>query len=190
MISIAVFASGTGTNFDALAKACQSGQLDATIDLVVCDHLDAPVVSKAKKLGIDVFAFTAKNYADKAAYEKDILDKCQQHNISWIILAGYMRLIGATLLNAYANKIVNIHPSLLPAFKGKDAIGQAINYGVKVMGVTIHYVDDSLDGGKIIAQRSFDVLDSYSHDEIEAHIHAIEHELYPITVQKLINGGK
>ena len=104
------------------------------------------------------------------------------------VLAGYMRLCGEVLLNAYGGRIINIHPSLLPAFKGKDAIGQAIAAGVKVMGVTIHYVDASLDGGKIIAQRAFDVDPLWSHEEIETQVHKIEHILYPETIEKLLEG--
>ena len=186
MKKIAVFASGTGTNFDAIADAIEQGKLNTEITLVVVDKLQAPVIEKAKKRGIEVFAFNPKDYSCKAEYEKAIIAQCHSHNVDFIVLAGYMRLLANDLLSAYDQKIVNIHPALLPAFKGKDAIGQAIEYGVKVMGVTIHYVDASMDGGKIIAQRSFDVDPAWDHDEIEAHVHSIEHVLYPETLKVLL----
>ena len=115
-----------------------------------------------------MFAFNPKDYPSKPDYEREIIARCQAHGVEWIALAGYMRLLSPVMLEAYDQRIVNIHPSLLPAFKGKDAIGQAIEYGVKVMGVTIHYVDASMDGGRIIAQRAFAVQPQWSKEEIEA----------------------
>ena len=160
MKRIAVFASGTGTNFEAIADAIEAGQLNAEITLV--------------------------DYPSKPDYEREIIARCQAHGVEWIALAGYMRLLSPVMLEAYDQRIVNIHPSLLPAFKGKDAIGQAIEYGVKVMGVTIHYVDASMDGGRIIAQRAFAVQPQWSKEESEAQVHAIEHVLYPETLKTLV----
>ena len=186
MKKIAVFASGTGTNFDAIQKAIEDHKLDASIECVVVDNKTAKVIAKAEKKNIEVFAFDPKGYSSKKDYEKEIVALLDKKQVELVVLAGYMRLCGEVLLNAYEGKIINIHPSLLPAFKGKDAIGQAIAYGVKVMGVSIHYVDSGMDSGKIIAQKSFEVQDGMSHDEIEASIHAIEHVLYPATIQKLL----
>lgn len=186
MRRIAVFASGTGTNFDAIQKAIEDKYLDAVIECVVVDKKNALVIEKAKKKNIYVFDFNPKDYESKAAYEKEIVELLDSKDIELVCLAGYMRLVGETLLNAYEGRIINIHPSLLPAFVGKDAIGQAIRYGVKVMGVTIHYVDCGMDSGKIIAQRSFDVLDTMTPEEIEANVHAVEHVLYPETIKKLL----
>lgn len=185
MKKIAVFASGTGTNFDAIAQAIENQQLNAEIVLVVVDKKNAPVIEKAQKRNIATFVFSAKDYPDKAAYETEIVRVCHEHQVEWIVLAGYMRILSTVLLNSFPNHIVNIHPSLLPAFKGKDAIGQAIDYGVKLMGVSIHYVDDSMDGGKIIAQRAFEVQKGWSHEKIEEQVHAIEHVLYPETLRQL-----
>lgn len=186
MRKIAVFASGFGSNFDAIQKAIEEKRLDASIELVVVDKVNAAVIEKAQKKGIETFVFTAKEYASKDAYETEIVARCKEKDVEWVILAGYMRLCGDVLLNAYPDHIINIHPSLLPAFKGKDAIGQAYNYGVKVMGVSIHYVNAEMDGGRIIAQRSFDVEEGMTHDEVEARIHAIEHVLYPETLKRLL----
>ena len=123
MKRIAVFASGTGTNFEAIADAVEAGQLNAEITLVVVDKPGAPVIEKAQKRGIDVFAFNPKDYPSKPDYEREIIARCQAHGVEWIALAGYMRLLSPVMLEAYDQRIVNIHPSLLPAFKGKDAIG-------------------------------------------------------------------
>lgn len=186
MRKIAVFASGSGTNFEAIAQAIEAGTLQAEIVGVIVDQIHAPVIEKAKKRNIETLVFTAKDYASKADYEKEIVTFLNERNVELCVLAGYMRLCGEVLLGAFEGRIINIHPSLLPAFKGKDAIGQAIKAGVKVMGVTIHYVDASLDGGKIIAQRAFDVNEAWSHEEIETQVHQIEHLLYPETIQKLL----
>ena len=187
MTNLAVFASGTGTNFDAIQRAIENGELQAKIVVVVVDKLNALVIEKAKAKGIDVFAFNPKDYENKAAYEKVIISVLEKHNVEFIALAGYMRLFGPTLLEKYEGSVVNIHPALLPAFPGKDAIHQAISYGVKVMGGTIHYVDAGMDSGKIIAQRAFDVEESMSDEDIEARIHSIEHVLYKETLMKLLN---
>lgn len=186
MKQIAVFASGTGTNFEAIYQAIQQGQLACEIALVVTDNPTAAVIEKARKHNLEVFAFSAKEYSCKDEYEKEIVRRCQEKNVDLLVLAGYMRLLASTMLNSYPQKIVNIHPSLLPAFKGKDAIGQAIEYGVKIMGVTIHYVDATMDGGKILAQRGFEVQPQWTKEEIEQHVHEIEHQLYPETLKYLL----
>lgn len=190
MRKIAVFASGTGTNFDAIVKAIENHELDASIECVVVDNKTAKVIEKANAKNIQVFAFNPKEYSSKSEYETEIVQLLDEKKVDLVVLAGYMRLCGDVFLKAYEGKIINIHPSLLPAFKGKDAIGQAIAYGVKVMGVSIHYVDSGMDSGKIIAQRSFEVEQSMSHEEIEANVHKIEHVLYPQTIQKLLEEMK
>ncbi len=190
MRKLAVFASGNGSNFEAIQASIEAGEVQAEIVLVVVDQKNAAVIDKAKQKGIFVFVFSAKDYDSKEAYEKEIIDHCHHHQVEWIILTGYMRILSAPLLNAFENRILNVHPSLLPAFKGKDAIGQAIEYGVKVMGVSIHYVNSELDGGKIIAQECFSIDSSMSRDYIESTIHAIEHQLYSKTIQKLLEETK
>lgn len=186
MKKIAVFASGTGTNFDAIQKAIEDKQLNAEIVLVVVDRKGAKVIEKAQNKGIETFVFSAKDYENKAAYETEIVSRCKDKGVQWIALAGYMRLVSNVLLDAYPNRIINIHPALLPSFKGAHGIADAYNYGVKVMGVTIHYVNEEMDAGKIIAQRAFDVPEGATLDEVEARIHAIEHVLYPETLKKLL----
>lgn len=186
MKRIAVFASGFGSNFEIIATAVEKGELDAEIALLVTDHADCYAVERAHNHQIEVFSFNPKDYPSKAAFETAIASQLRQRNIDLIVLAGYMRLIGEVLLNAYPNQIINIHPALLPAFPGKHAIEQAYNYGVKVFGITIHYVDAGMDTGKIIAQSCFTAKGNETLDEIESKIHELEHKLYPKTLQKLV----
>ena len=186
MTNIAVFASGTGSNFVAILDAIEQGTLSANCVLLVSDRPKAKVIDKANKRHIPTFAFRPKDYPTKQAYEQEILEKLTKRNVTWIVLAGYMRMIGSTLLSQYPRHIVNIHPSLLPSFKGLDAVGQAMKAGVTVTGVTIHYVDEGMDSGDIIAQQALDITDLTTREEIESQIHAIEHELYPKTLNQLI----
>ena len=185
MKNLAVFASGTGTNFVAIAKACASGVINARVALLVCDKPGAPVLDRAKELGVETFAFCAKDYASKDDYEAEIVKRLDAKKVDLVCLAGYMRIVGETLLNAYEGKIINIHPSLLPAFRGANAVEQAVAYGVKVYGITIHWVNSDLDGGKIIAQRAFPYEGS---DPAEVHAigQKIEHELYVETINKVL----
>ena len=181
---IAVFASGSGSNFQAIQEAIERGELNAQIQLVVTDKPGAFVVTRANNFGIPVVELAPKTFADKAAYEAKLVEILQENAVEWVILAGYMRLIGETLLTAYENCIINIHPSLLPSFPGKDAIGQAMAHGVKVTGVTVHYVDAGMDTGKIIAQGAVDVIDG-DREQTEARIHKLEHALYTNTLKQL-----
>ena len=183
---IAVFASGYGSNFEAIANAALAGEIPAEVVLLVCDKPEARAVEVAQTKGVPTFVFSAKDYASKAEYEREIVERCREAGVELICLAGYMKIVGEELLTAYEGRIINIHPSLLPSFKGARAIEQAMEYGVKIYGATIHYVDASLDGGRIIAQRAVE-YDGDSIEEVKTKIHAIEHELYIQTIKKLLN---
>jgi len=174
---IAVFASGSGSNFSALEEACRVGELNAEIVLMVTNKPEAYVVERAEKAGIQVASFQPLAFETRENYEEAILTALREVGAEWIVLAGYMRLVGQTLLAAYPSRIVNIHPSLLPSFPGKDAIEQAVAHGVKVTGVTVHLVDEGMDTGPILAQRAVDVVDGNIEKTAEA-IHAVEHNLY------------
>ena len=184
---LAVFASGNGSNFEAIAAACTDGRLDARVVLLVCDRPGAYVCERAARLGVETFAFRPKDYVSKEAYEQDIVRMLDERGVELVCLAGYMRILSRVMLDAYGGRIVNIHPSLLPAFKGAHAIRDAFEYGVKVYGVTVHYVNDELDGGKIIAQRAFDYTGADVH-ELEAMVHAVEHPLYVEAIAGLLAG--
>jgi phosphoribosylglycinamide formyltransferase-1 len=187
MKNIAVFASGFGSNFEAIAEAAEKDQLHANIALLVVDKPDCYAVERAQKRNIPVFAFRAKDYSSKEDYEKVIVEQLKAHDIDLIALAGYMRLVGSVLLDNYAHRIINIHPALLPAFPGTHSIEKAYNHGVKIFGITIHYVDAGMDTGPIIDQESFKKKEGESLDEVETRIHQLEHQLYPKVLEELIN---
>lgn len=190
MKHLAIFASGTGSNFDAIADAIDQGELRATISLLVCDRPNAMVIQKAKERGITTFCFRPKDYQSKSDYEKLIVEKLEFYQTDLVVLAGYMRLIGTELLSAYEGKIINIHPSLLPNFKGKDAVGQAIASKATETGVTVHYVDSGMDTGKVIEQVALDISNMNGRDEIETEIHKIEHRLYKKVIKQLLEDIK
>lgn len=184
MKRIAIFASGSGTNFQALAEACQRGEIDAEVVLMVSDRPSAKVNERAERLGIERWSHSIKEFADKAAWERQVMAVLEEKQVDLICLAGYMRILGDEIIDAYQGRMINIHPSLLPAFKGAHAIEDAFRYGVKVYGVTVHYVNKELDGGKIIAQRSFP-YEGNDIEALEAMIHATEYPLYIDTVKRL-----
>lgn len=179
---IAVFASGQGSNFQNLLDASRAGTLGADIVLLVCDKPQAPVVERARKAGVDCFLFQPKDYARREDYEAEIAAELDKRQIDLVVLAGYMRLLTPVLVEPYAGKMINIHPSLLPAFPGKNAIGQAWDYGVKVTGITVHLVDGGMDTGAVIAQEPVEILASDTLESLEARIHAAEQQLYPQVV--------
>ncbi|MDD3122350.1 MAG: phosphoribosylglycinamide formyltransferase [Candidatus Izemoplasmatales bacterium] len=188
MKKLAVFASGSGSNFQAIQEAIDNQMLDAKIEILISDKPKCFAIERARNLSINVFSFYANKYTDKDSYEEEILNLLETLNIDLIVLAGYMRILGPTLLKGFKGKILNIHPSLLPAFKGKDAIGQAIDAKQNIIGVTIHYVTEELDSGMIIAQEKLDISHMKSKTEIEENIHKIEHQLYPNIIMKVLEG--
>ncbi|MBD7986124.1 phosphoribosylglycinamide formyltransferase [Sporosarcina sp. Sa2YVA2] len=183
-VRMAVFASGSGSNFTALEQACREGELHAEIVHVITDKPEAYVIERAKQAKIPVTVLQPKAFVSKQAHEHAIIDTLRASETEWIILAGYMRLIGHDLLSAYPSRIVNIHPSLLPSFPGKDAIGQAVDHGVKVTGVTVHLVDAGMDTGPILSQEAVRVVEGDAESTAEA-IHAVEHVLYKETLKLL-----
>lgn len=187
MKNIAVFASGNGSNFQAILDATKSGELNAKIQLLVCDRQSAYCIQRADEANIPSFVFTAKQYESKEQYESEIISHLKELNVEFIILAGYMRLIGPTILDAFPGKIVNIHPSFLPLFPGKDAIGQALLANVESTGVTVHYVDEGMDTGPIIAQEKIIIDKGETKESLEQKVHDIEHVLYVDTLKKLFN---
>ena len=185
MKKIAVFASGTGSNFQAIRRACEEGVINGQISLLVCDKPEAKVVAKAKSMNIEVFIFLAKEYEDRRAYEKDILAQLKRRGVELLVLAGYMRLVGSTLLEAYSNKIINIHPSLLPAYPGLNSIRRAFEDEVSETGITVHYVDSGMDTGPIIAQRVVKIEEGDTLETLEEKMHQVEHELYVEVLKEL-----
>jgi phosphoribosylglycinamide formyltransferase 1 len=189
MRNIAVFASGSGSNFQAIADVIQTGELDAKISLLICDKPGAFVIERAAALNIPTFVFRAKDYISKEEFEKELALILKNNGVEFIVLAGYMRLIGPTLLREYEGRIINIHPSILPDFPGKDAIGQALAAKAKWSGVTIHYIDEGMDTGPIIAQERVKLDEDETRESLQKKIQAIEHKLYPSILQMLLQRG-
>lgn len=189
MKNVAVFASGNGSNFQAIIDVVQAGELDATISLLVCDKPGAYAIDRANEADIPSFVFNPKVYSSKEDYEKEILENLKSHGVEFVVLAGYMRLIGPTLLGEYKGRIVNVHPSLLPAFPGKDAIGQALAAKANWSGVTVHFVDEGMDTGPIIIQERVQLEENDTRESLQQKIQRIEHKLYPSILQMLLIQG-
>ncbi len=164
-----------------------SGQLQADIQLLITDRPAAYAVTRATEAGIPVAAFRPKEFESKNAYEEWIIEKLVEAKIDWIVLAGYMRIVGKKLLEAFPNRIINLHPSLLPSFQGKNAIEQAYEYGVKWTGVTVHFVDEGVDTGPIILQEVIRIQDEDTIETLEKRIHQVEHQLLVKAVELVLH---
>ena len=187
-IKLGVLISGSGTNLQALIDRIADGSLDATIELVVSSRASAYGLKRAEAAGIQTLTLSKELYTDPLVADQVIAAALKQVDVDYVIMAGYMRMVHAPILEAYPNRVVNLHPALLPSFKGAHAIDDAYNYGVKVTGITVHFADDKYDCGPIIAQRALAVEEGWSLDELETHIHELEHKLYPEVVQMLAEG--
>lgn len=187
---VAVLASGNGSNFEAIIQAVEEGRINCSVELVFSDKPDAYVLERAKNHKIPFTSFMIKDFSSKLEYEQELLRILKENQTDILILAGYMRLIGNELLEAFPQRIINIHPSLLPSFPGLHGIEDAFNYGVKYTGVTVHYVDSGIDTGKIINQAVVDIAPDDDLESLEAKIHQTEHIIYPDTLAKLINKGE
>ncbi|MFA5355839.1 MAG: phosphoribosylglycinamide formyltransferase [Candidatus Omnitrophota bacterium] len=185
---IAVFASGRGTNFGALIRAVKKGLIKAELSLLVCDNPKAPAIGRAKRAGIKVALVEADDLPDKSAFESAIIRHLEENKIDLILLAGFMRLLSPELVSRYHGRILNIHPALLPSFKGSHGIKDAFEYGAKVTGVTVHFVDEKMDHGPIILQKEVKIEESDTLESLEGKIHKIEHRLYPEAVRLFVEG--
>lgn len=184
---IAIFASGSGSNLQVLIDHSTQNRLGGgEVALVVSDRPASLAVERAKRASILVVALRPADFPDKISYETELLRALEREKIDWIVLAGYMRLVGSTLLHAYPSRIINLHPSLLPLFPGKDAIGQAWAAGVKYTGVTVHFVDEGMDTGPVIAQETVFIEQQDTLETLTEKIHVLEHELLPRVVTKLM----
>ena len=187
-MNIAVFASGRGSNFAAIIRAIKKGKIKAILSLLVCDQPGAGAIKRAKRAGIKVALVKREDFATKGEFENKITQHLEENKIDLIVLAGYMRLVSQQLISKYKNKILNIHPSLLPSFKGTEGIKDAFNYGVKVTGVTVHFVDEEMDHGAIILQALLKIEEDETLESLEAKIHKLEHKLYPEAIRLVVEG--
>jgi len=187
-LKVAVFASGSGSNFQALAESLRDGTVPAEIRLLVCDKPAAGVVRRAEALGVPSFIFDPKAYPSREAYEEEIVARLREEGVELIVLAGYMRLVTDVLVKPFYGKMINVHPALLPAFPGVRAVRQALEYGVKLTGATVHFVDGGMDTGPIVAQKAVEVQDDDTEESLAARLHAVEHELLPEAVRWIAEG--
>jgi len=187
-VRLAILLSGRGSNFGAIHQAIIDGVLDAEIVCVISNRHGAPGITRARELGYSAHVIDHKAFADRAAHEMAMLEVLAEARPETIALAGYMRLLSARFIAVYRNRIVNIHPSLLPAFPGVDAQAQAIAHGVKVSGCTVHLVDEYLDAGPILVQRTVEVLDDDTPDTLAARILEQEHAAYVEALVKISRG--
>lgn len=187
MTKIAIFASGSGSNFENIMTQIEQGLLpNIEVTALYTDQLTASCIERARQFKLDVHINELKNFDSKEDYERKILEWLTAEKVEWIILAGYMKLIGTEMLNAYNGRILNIHPSLLPKYKGKDAVGQALASEDDITGTTVHYVDSGMDTGEIIEQRQCPIYPTDSKEELEERIKKLEHELYPKVIADII----
>ncbi|HEX9162044.1 MAG TPA: phosphoribosylglycinamide formyltransferase [Thermoanaerobaculia bacterium] len=188
MIRLAVLLSGRGSNFAAIHDAIARGELDAQIVCAISNRAGAPGIARAREWGLDAHVIDNREFPDRTAHEREVLRVLDAARPDFIALAGYMRLLSASFVAAYANRIVNIHPSLLPAFPGVDAQTQAIVHGVKISGCTVHFVDEGLDAGPIIVQRAVDVGDDDDAHTLAGRILEQEHVAYVDALRILAAG--
>ncbi len=176
---IAVLGSGQGTNFQVIAEAVRSGQPAVDIRLVISDQSGAFILKRAENFGIKKLFIDPKQFSGREGFDKEIEKNLLSEKIDLVVLAGFMRIISSYLARKYKGRMINIHPALLPSFKGVHGIKNALDYGVKVTGVTVHFIDEGVDTGPIILQEAVRLEDGDTEETLASRIHALEHRLYP-----------
>ena len=187
MKSLAILLSGRGSNFEAIADRIVKGSLEAGIAVVVSNRPEARGLAVARERGIHAVVIPSKGL-DREAYDRSLLEELRKHNVDLVCLAGYMRLLSAGFVREFPQRILNIHPSLLPAFPGLDAQHQALEYGVKLSGCTVHFVDEYLDAGPVLLQAAVPVYDDDTEESLSARILKEEHRIYPEAIRIVLRG--
>lgn len=185
---LAVLASGFGSNLQAIIDAVEGGKIAGRVDVVISDQKGAYALERARRYGIGAVYIDPQNFSGREAYDQEVLALLQEKNIDLVVLAGYMRLLSPVLVGGFRGKIMNIHPSLLPSFPGLDGVQQALDYGVKISGCTVHFVDEGLDTGPVILQEAVPVYGQDTVGSLQERIHEVEHRLYPRAIQLFIEG--
>ena len=184
--NLAVFCSGYGSNFQAILDAIEKKKLKASVAVMVCDNPKAFALKRAQKHGVPVFLFNPKFFKSREDYEKIIVSVLKSQNVDLVVLAGFMRILAPYFVKAYRNRIINIHPALLPNFKGAHAIRDAFEARVKETGATVHFVTAKVDAGPVVLQKKVKILKSDSLESLEKKIHAVEHQIYPLAIKKCL----
>lgn len=174
-LKLAIMASGSGSNFEAIAHSIAQGELNATIEVLIYNNPHAKVKQRAQNYGVKAVLLNHRDFPSRENLDQAIVEVCQQHNIQWVVMAGWMRIITKVLLEAYPQKVINIHPSLLPSFKGINAVEQALTSGVKITGCTVHLVDLAVDSGKILIQSAVPILPNDTSETLHHRIQVQEH---------------
>ena len=182
-IRIGVLVSGRGSNLQAIIDAIEKRTLDAILAVVISNKAEAPALERARSYGTPAVFLDPKTTADREAYDRVILEQLRRYDVELVALAGYMKIVTSVLIEAYANRIMNIHPSLLPAFPGLAAQKQALDWGVKVSGCTVHFVTEGVDAGPIIRQAALPILEEDTEETLAARILVEEHRIYPQALQ-------
>lgn len=185
-MNIAVLCSGNGSNLQAIIDKVAEGYIQAKIALVVSDNKDAFAIKRAKKARIETLVLNPKKFASREEFDRAIIKNLRKNKVSLVILAGYMRLLSGEFIKNYENRIMNIHPSLLPSFKGTHGVRDALSYGVKVTGPTVHFVDRKLDHGPIILQTALAVRDDDTEESLLERVHEEEHKIYPEAIRLFV----
>ena len=183
---LGILISGTGSNMKSIVAACEAGDVPAEVAIVISNRVDAPGIAWAEEHGLETAGMSHRDFADREAHDRAVVDRLREVGVVWVCLAGYMRLLSAVFVDAYPNRILNIHPALLPSFPGLHGQRQAWRYGVKVSGCTVHLVDLELDHGPIVMQRSVPVLSDDNEDRLSARILEQEHIAYPEALKALL----
>jgi phosphoribosylglycinamide formyltransferase-1 len=186
-VRLGILISGRGSNFEAIAHSIGRGKLDAEIAVLISNRANAPGVEIAREHGIPLRVIPSAG-VDRETYDKLLIDELRTHRVDLVCLAGFMRLLSTEFVRAFPNRVLNIHPSLLPAFAGLDAQRQALEYGAKITGCTVHFVDEFLDSGPIVVQSAVPVLDQDTVDSLSARILSQEHIIYPKAIQWIAEG--
>ncbi|MCF8029831.1 MAG: phosphoribosylglycinamide formyltransferase [Desulfohalobiaceae bacterium] len=187
-LPLAILASGSGTNLESIARRIEEGALDARIRLVLSNRPGARGVERAEAMGLPVRVEDHTAYSDRASHEAAVIAAIREHGAEAVVLAGYMRLVSRDFVQAFSGKVLNIHPSLLPAFRGAHAQRDAAEYGVRISGATVHFVDEHMDHGPVIIQAAVPAVPEDNGDSLAGHILALEHRIYPQAVQWLSQG--
>ena len=186
---LAVLISGRGSNLQSILDAIGNRTLDATIAIVISNRSDAAGLDRARAAGVEAMSVLPRDYPSRDDCDRAIVEILRARDVGLVCLAGYMRIVGRPLLDAFEDRILNIHPSLLPSFPGLEAQRQALEYGVQVSGATVHLVTDGLDDGPIVAQRAVPVLTDDSVETLSARILVEEHRIYPEAIRLVLEGG-
>ena len=182
-MKFAVFASGNGSNLQAIIDAVKKKEITSELALVFSNNRKAKALTRAKDAGINALALSPKDYGTPQSYDRDIVIHLKQEEIDFVVLAGFMKILTPFFIKQFPQKVINVHPSLLPAFKGARGIKDTFTYGVKVGGVTVHFVDDKMDAGPIILQETYRISDKDTLENIEEKVHKIEHKILPKAIQ-------